>query len=516
MISLCRTRASVIAMRSSLLVCLSFFVIGCESMVKLDETPPPFPAHDEVVVSNRFGGTHYRTLVRGRLWYQTFGSELLVLDTHDGTVITRVEPYPFGSNGALVDMVIHGKRLYVVCEGDAVIEFDLEDQRAPVQRQVRPSQELGIRPHSVSVVDDEVWISGVGGAVTWDSSEPPAEWDFSKDALVGRVVSSDQGPVATVGRRVHSMIDGSFVGAASKLEPMPAESGMPDRLLFVLQGSNGASVGLMGPDIREQSGFVMKGRIRGMCFADGRAWFFSDLEIGSAELTPEGTLENVTWIPVKGIRDLDGAGPNYLAVGGSFGRALYRFEEDPAGDGDTFLAVTRKAGKLDSAIDDGRRVLTGSNEGVWIYTIGDSIELVDRPVTRDTAPSNYGTASWGDVRIMDDQRSITIHLKEGDRTWTAPNDVLITTVVVMGRRIWIGHEHGLSMVRVNGPDDTKEWAYFNLDPPPRIDPSNELRITSGVSHVLPVRVGDEVVWVSPNGGIGVAKAVRQPVPDWKQ
>ena len=86
----------------------------------------------------------------------------------------------------------------------------------------------------------------------------------------------------------------------------------------------------------------------------------------------------------------------------------------------------------------------------------------------------------------------------------------------MGRRIWIGHEHGLSLIRINGPEDAKEWAYFELPPPPRIDPANELRITSGVSHVLPVRVGDEVVWVSPNGGIGVAKAVRSPDPDWKK
>ena len=92
MSSLRRTRASTIAMRSSLLVCLSLFMAGCESMLELDEVPPSFPAHDEVSVSNRFGGTHYRTVVRGRLWYQTFGSELLVLDTHDGTVITRIEP----------------------------------------------------------------------------------------------------------------------------------------------------------------------------------------------------------------------------------------------------------------------------------------------------------------------------------------------------------------------------------------------------------------------------------------
>ena len=32
---------------------------------------------------------------------------------------------------------------------------------------------------------------------------------------------------------------------------------------------------------------------------------------------------------------------------------------------------------------------------------------------------------------------------------------------------------------------------------------------------LPVRVGDEVVWVSPFGGIGVAKAVRTRLDGWE-
>ena len=510
------TMRSTVLRLLGLMGLLGFCSPGCESMLQLDEVPPEYPAHDVAEVTNHFGGTHYRTIVLGRLWYQTFGSELLVLDTLNGNVLSRVEPMPFGTSGALVDMVIHGTRLYVVSEGDAVIEFDLDDQQRPTQRQVRPSRDLGIKPQSVSVVDDEVWISGVGGAVTWDSTQPPADLGLSPDATWGRVVSSIHGPVASLGRRIHSVLDGAFLGAASRLELLPEDSGVDGGLLFALQGSNGASVGVMGPNLRELSGFVMKGTVRGMRFSDGRVWFFSDTEIATAELMPDGSLEQVSWIPVKGVRDLDGAGPNYLAVGGTFGRALYRFEDDSSGEGDAFISVTREAGKLDAAIDDGRRVLTGSNEGVWIYTIGDSIELVDRSLTRDTAASDFGNATWGDVRILDDKRSVVIHLEDGDHEWSAPDDAQITTVVVMGRRIWIGHELGVTLIRINGPKDAKEWAYFSLPPPPRISPADPVRITSGVSHLLPVRVGDEVVWISPNGGIGVAKAIRRPAPDWKR
>ncbi|MEC9232968.1 MAG: hypothetical protein VX403_03570 [Planctomycetota bacterium] len=498
---------------SACLLLLALVGSGCESMTKLDELPPEFAAEDRAVVTNRFGGTHHRTLVRGRLWYQTFGSELLVLDTHDGAVISRLEPLPFGSSGALVDMAIRGERLYVVSDRDAVIEFDLADQRAPLQRQVRTSRELGIQPRQLSVVDGELWISGTGGVVKWDQA---SEFPYLADdptATWGRVLPSDSGPVATSGRRIHSVLDGAFLGSATMLAALPDDAGFPDGLLFVLQGTNGASVGLMTPDLREGPGFVMKGTIRGMRYADGRVWFFSDKEIGTAELFVGGELGPVQWIPVKGVRDLDGAGPNYLAVGGTFGRALYRHQKDSTGDADTFLAVTREAGKLEAAIDDGRRVLTGSDEGVWIYTIGDSIELVDRKISRDTVASDFGIADWGDARVEPDQRTVVIHLEEGDRRWTVPGDARINTLVVMGRRIWVGHERGVSLIRINGPQDTAEWAHVSRPPPPRVAPAGEVRITSGVTHLLPVRVGDQVVWVSPNGGIGVAEARRVPAPD---
>ena len=221
------------------------------------------------------------------------------------------------------------------------------------------------------------------------------------------------------------------------------------------------------------------------------------------------------WIPIKGARDLDMAGPNYLVVGGSFGRSIYRIKADASGTGDTFLAVTREPGRLDAAVDDGRRVLTGSPEGAWIYTIGDDIEIVDLPITRNTVPVDFAPANWGDVRISDDGKSLEIHVDDVDHPWVAPGGGLINTIAVMGRRVWVGHEGGISLIRINGPKDNGERAYFKLPPPPRIEDAGQLRISTGVTHLLPVRVGDEVVWISPFGGIGVAKAVRTRLDGWE-
>ncbi len=493
---------------------------GCDSMqsmLELPDEPPAYPSQDSLLSDNHHGGTHHCSLVSGRIWYQTFDNELLVLDVVDGGDIVSVEPLAFGDAGALVDMVIHGQLMYLVADGDAVIEMDLENQRLPRVGRIIPSSMLGIRPRHVSVLDGEVWVSGDGGVVQLDG-ETVSKVFRGEDPNIdcGRVVPTKEGPAVCSGRRIHRVRDWSYLGSASMLQPLPAISGLSNGFLFVLQGSAGASVGVMGSDLRQISDFAVRGQVRGIRYADARLWAIGEGEIGSAEILKEGLLGPTEWISIKGARDLDQAGPNYLVVGGSFGRSIYRIKADGSGDGDTFLAVTREPGRLDAAVDDGRRVLTGSVEGSWIYTIGDDIEIVNLPITRNTVPVDFAAANWGDVRIADDKASVLIHVDGVDHSWRAPDDALINTIAVMGRRIWVGHGEGLSLIRINGPADNGERAYFELPPPPRIEEAGQLRISTGVSHLLPVRVGDEVVWISPFGGIGVAKAVRTRLEGWSE
>ena len=54
----------------------------------------------------------------------------------------------------------------------------------------------------------------------------------------------------------------------------------------------------------------------------------------------------------------------------------------------------------------------------------------------------------------------------------------------------------------------------DLEPPPLLDTDNHLRIPTGVTHLMPVRVGDEVVYISEFGGLGIAKAERVELKNW--
>jgi len=493
-------------------------IAGCNAadtlraMHDLPEEPPEFPVRDEASITDRHGGTHYRAIVDGSIWYQTFGTELLVLDVQDGALISRIEPVPFGKAGALVDMVISGRRMYLLADGDAVIELDLENPRRPSVLEVRDSDRLGVRPRALAVIDGVPWISGAGGVVRWDDSGATR---LPGELIEAPVVAVDRGLAVPVGRRVHLIGDGSYLGAATWMEPLPESSGIKDKFLFILQGASGASVGVMNGDVRQVSDFAVRGEVRGVAFANGHLWAISDEELATAEIRMDGTLGPVEWIKVKGARDLAGAGPNYLVVAGSFGRALYRQEQDQTGEGDAFLAVTREPGRLVAAVDDGRRAMAGSPEGVWIYTIGRSVELTDRQQTLDTPPSDFAAAQWGDARIVDDGAAIIIHLEEGDREWRAPNDARITTLVITGSNLWIGHEEGLSMLKINGSRETALNNYFKLGPPPRVELAGSFRIQDGVTHILPPRVGRSVAWVSPHGGIGLASVeeVERTVTD---
>ena len=487
---------------------------GCgslETIYDLPEEPPAHPTRESMEITDRHGGTHHRTEVVEGVWYQTFGTELLVLEAADGSESRRLAPLSFGAAGALVDMEIDGDRMFLVADGDAVVELDLTDARTPAVREIRRSEALGVRPRAVALIDGRAWISGDGGVVRWDE---PGNVMLSGESVRAPVVRAGSDLVVPVGRQVRRILDGSYLGAATELVPLDPATGFDGGMLFVLQGSEGASVGTMGPDIRQVDDFVMRGVVRRIRLVQGRVWAVTDTEIGTAELLPDGRLGPVEWIKVKGARDLDAADENYLAVGGTFGRALYRHRQDSSGDADTFLAVTREPGSLLAAVDDGRRVLAGSNDGAWLYTIGDSIEIVDRQIKMDTPRSDFAAGKWGDVRVVEDGGAVIIHLDERDQRWRPSNAGRIRTLAVMGDRIWIGHDEGLALIRINGREMAEEQAYFDRPPPPRIEFVRDVRVASGVSHILPVRVGDEVVWVSPNGGIGVAKASRIPDPDW--
>ena len=392
--------------------------------------------------------------------------------------------------------------LYVVHAFDRVVKYDLSSPRRPVPVDTRTAAELGVRPLLVGEADGRTWVSGRGGAVPFDGGTPSLV-EESVDAYVGRVVDSPEGAVATIGRRIHRVDDGGYLGAASMLERLPAtEAGVVDPAggyAFVLRGTRASTVGIMGPEWRERDSQVFDAPIWSVKVFDGRLWAVMPEEIVAWPIEEGGFLGPPQFIAVKGARDMAMVEPNRFAVGGTFGRALYRDKADPTGDADTFHAVRRSPGHVESAVSDGRRVLTSGPEGNWLYRIGGKAAISDRPLRNNTTPTSTLTLSWCQVDVAEDGTSVTIEPIVGEPlVWSPPQGGFVYTLETAADHVWVGHDEGVDVFRMGETG---------------VESAGRILMEGPVLWLFKPRVGDEIAFVSAFGGMGSAEIVPDPDAD---
>ena len=473
-------------------------ISGCDSRYvrqkTIDLRPRVLEVHDH------HGGTRHKTIVSSGQWYQSYGPVLEVLDSTDGLLITTVEVEEFGKVGPISDMIIAQGFLWTVHAGDRVVRFDISNPRRPEVAQQWNSATLGIYPLEISEASPQMWVSGRGGTTSLSN---PGDVKLSSQGRVGRVVNTKHGLVASAGRRVHRVQDGTYVGSATDLQPLPAGHGIEGGLVFVLQGSQGATVGLMSQDVREIDSETMSGTVRSVRALGDRLFVVGDTEIVVWDISQGGALHDPLFIPVKGARDIDLIRPNYYAVGGTFGRAAYRLEGDSDGEGDKFFAVKRSPGRLTGAITDRRRILAGSEEGNWMYLIGGKPLLSEKPLNSTTAPRNKVTLSWGEVSIDEDQKGITVALSGGEElTWASPNEGHVFSLQNADNRVWVGHDEGMTVLEFEVVEER-----------PRLKTAGSITMEGPVYWLFKPQVGEEIAWVSVFGGIGSAEMVPDPEAD---
>jgi hypothetical protein len=515
------------SLAACMLAALAFLhVAGCSSAPAgtpvVDEAEaelPPTPRSMRVVSS--FGGAHRALLVVGTHWYQTFANRALVLDAQSGTVISDIELSPRGTTGPAVDLALRGGSLFVVLADDAVVEIDVANVRNPrvLARWGRP--ELGIAPRRVNLVGDELWVSGLGGVIKLadapiegesidEDGKPTAPTPplrFLDGMDVGTIVDTPEGPVGCVGRRILRLADGAFLGAASMLIPTPAEFG--GGYAFVLQGSEGAQVGLMGTDFRERSSSAVEGLVHAIRICDDRLLVVTDAEVSTWKLEQspgrattargEGTqLGQLIAVRVRGALDVGKIKRNRFAVSGTFGRSLYRYLPEGDQDGDTFYWSERMPGRLDVSQTDRRRVLAASDEGAWMYLIEEKAELVARDIASPDVQSARAEVVWGSATA--DERREEVLFRVGDRAiaMRPSRDGLVSTLAAADGRIWIGHDHGIDVIGFNPATG-------------ELVAEDRILLSGPIIAIYPNRVGGGVSYVARFDGFGVVRPV--PITD---
>ena len=475
---------------------------GCEPSYAPKRTIDLRPRIVEVV--NHHGGNRRVMAHLDEHWYQSFGASIEVIDAKDGLRITNIEHAPWGAITPISDLMISPDGdLLAVHAFDRVVRYDLSNPRRPRVAEEYDAESLGVLPLFLSTEGGRVWVSGRGGATPLGSKGYVVLDEVDENIAIGRVVDSEEGIAATVGRRILAVDDGRYLGAASMLRPLPPDVaekiGLPGGFVFILWGSEASTVGIMGPDLRERDRQVYRANIHSARVLGDRLWAVMPTEIVTWPLEEGGRLGAPQFIPIKGARDIGMIDANYYAVAGTFGRAIYRFKADSGGEADEFISVERSPGRVVAALTDGRRVLTGSDEGNWLYRIGGKAELTDRAVRNDTAPRSQVTTTWGEAAIEEDGQLLRIDaLQVEPFEWRCPWNGRILTLEAADDRVFVGHDFG---VECFGFRDG------------RVENIGGILMEGPVAWLFRPRVGDEVAFVSIFGGLGTLEVVPDPEAD---
>ena len=455
----------------------------------------------ELQVTDVEGGTHWRTIVVDGRWYQSLGPELLVVSSRDASqVVDRVRALPLGRSGALVDMVDYRGDIVAVLDRTAVVRIDRSSERKHVVTELMLERDLGLRPEELSVADGGLFVSGLGGIVRLDTGER----FVATPQRYGRVVRTAKGLAATCGKDVVLIDDGSVVGLATDLQPMPEGIGPEGSLAFVLQQSNVARVGIKDAALHDLAAAAVPGEVRRVRVLDGRLWAVGPAAIETWRIASgEGgalALEDHRTIAVRGALDIDMVAPNSFAVAGTFGRSLYRLDADDRGASDQFYSAVREPGRLDTAYGDQRRIMAGSDEGMWVYTMGAECELTPRELRVVSIPKSevsgpFGTAriegTDGDPLTVDQGHRVIVSPPSGtDRELGMPQGSMARTLESVDGDLWIGHDDGIDVWRPS-VDGLRRVARIRMQGP--------------VMHIFPRRVGNSAGFVSVFGGMGVVE-----------
>lgn len=398
-------------------------------------------------VTKHVGGSHHRTLAAGSHWFQSFSNQVLVLDPADGRTVSEVEPEPWGTGGAVVDLALDGTTLWAVADRTAVAEVDVSSPITPRLERVRTADDLGIEPRMVSLAGGDVWISGEGGVVRLRDGKR-----FLTGEPVARVVQTPAGPATTVRRRIVMVADGRYLGAATELQALPPGFGPEGGYLFVLQGAGSAQVGLMTPAFAETASVAIAGFVRRARVLGEHLVIVTPTELEFWRLKG-GKLVDPIHVPLKGARDVDMLRANHFVVAGTFGRAMYRLEREGTEEGDHFYNVQREPGLLELAVTDRRRILAGGREGFWLWRIGGDVELTDKTTNITSITPKRVDTAWGSAALVFDgkdsdvARSVELS-HDGTVTLYSPEgSPKITCLALADGDVWLGHEWGVDVLR---------------------------------------------------------------------
>jgi hypothetical protein len=463
---------------------------GCGTSWKADV--PDRPSTRSIVVDHQTDGTHRRLAVVDGVWYQTTGSDLLVLDTQ-GRLISRQALAPAGTALPASDIVVTSGEIAVLLGQSEVIVLDRTDPWRPTIVDQVDGAVLGMWPLHLGSDGDTILVFGKGSARTL-SGEIVARSDGSE---VTSVLNYRGRQLHVAGRRIHRRAGDTYLGTASLLEPAQPQANVPDAaFLFARNERNGALVGYLGENCRELDALSMTVGVAGQVIRlrqqGSRVLVVTSKGLYVLRITPDGLKKDWRW-PTTALEDADWVDEKHLAIAGSFGRGVV-----PIGVGDPIEnAVVWQASPagLTHAASDGKGLRAHSPHGHWVYKIGSEPVLGDRPEEALSPPSRSAAVLGWSVEL-DDNGVAQLETPGGTHQLNAPGDGRFHCIAATEDAFWFGHDSGillLTLQSVNGLNEAVESRRLNV------------LIDGPVICIEPLVLGGGVAYAAEHGGFGIVR-----------
>jgi len=465
---------------------------GCGDPYKYDREDRTDRRPRELKVTHTVGGVHWCALGYAGGWYQGYGHRLLSLGARTGDVLSTIEPVAAGTGGAIRSLAAWRGDLYAVVERTALVRIDVRDPKDLAVIETSNAAALGLEPEAISVIDDRLFVSGIGGVLELPSG---TRYLTGLDAS-SEVVKVGNELVVLIGNDLRALDGGELSIEASAILPLQPGQGPEGGAVLLEQGRLGSAVVLIDHAFAEVSRVALGKGILSMSIAGGRVWAFTPdsmftWSFGTTGLTDELELK------VKGALGIELLGKNRYGVYGAFGRSLFRLEADDEGAGDTFYRSHREPGNIVIALSDQRRIIAGTPTDVWSYSVGGECELVQRTLQVGEMPRDELTLDDGKASIEGDDRGrLVVEVGGSRQEFTMPN---IATMAIVENDLWVAYRDGVKVYR------------RSASPAAGLSEVASLRLPGPVTHVFPRRAGQGASFVSALGGMGTTE--WKPVGD---
>ncbi|MCZ6837386.1 MAG: hypothetical protein O7G85_16545 [Planctomycetota bacterium] len=478
-------RVSDSSLDKAILILVSLYGSGCAAIPEVEA-----PEVSSGGILHHAGGRHHRLLVEGNFWYQSRGDHLEVISPSDGSLLNVIRIGEPGLVGRMTALLLLGHELIVVLHDDGVARFDLTEPSHPRLVELISARELDLMPRQLSLVDDEVYVSGRGGIVRLSDRQRV----YTNLGEAGPVAKAIGGLVTSVGRRVYRLDDEQYLGSASRLLMLPRGYGVPGHLLFIRDEDNGSSLGLMNAAIREvdinRATVHVDGSIHAVKFIEGLVWAAHDGGLLAWRIDGD-RLRQVHDFDLAGIRDFGAMGTNQLTLCGEFGRGLYRIADDGRNPGPMMIWKMDLPGTLSRTRNDNRYLVASDLSRQWVYDIrsNDVTRLIRDVTFIDPESDDHAGSLRAEAWIEEEGRELRITMDLGELTHIESEGSRMHCVISVKGRFWLGHDRGVTVLDPG-------QAHENLI-------VQRFRLPGAIIHLMPLLSGEGAAYVSESGGFGV-------------